>query len=193
MKKIHVYQLAVLLLYFFMPNGCSKTDISPQSSSDQISLAEKNVQEVGLSANNGNGNTIISGGGIYDAGVYIGEEHLTHFSLDAILKKDGSAQGHLVYRSEDLDVWGDIDCINVQGGLAKLSGVITKVRADQDLSLYYYVGARFSFNVGDTGEGANAPPDRTSGISALSNGQDCTNMPGLTIYPITNGNIQIKP
>ena len=115
------------------------------------------------------------------------------FVFNAIEHKDGTVNGHLVYqfRGADVFIHMDIDCLNIFGNQAVLSGTVTKVTGTgANLFPFIFVGAPATFQVEDNGEGNNAPPDQ---ISDLFFGvPDCHNFTTTTYLPIS-GNIQVKP
>ncbi len=87
-------------------------------------------------------------------------------------------------------VKADLDCLHFLGPAeAVLSGPI------RESSNPAIVGERVIFRVGDGGEGADDPPDRTSGVNVqpLGSGIDCRTFVNPVFTPIESGNIQVVP
>lgn len=112
------------------------------------------------------------------------------FVFNAIQLKDGTVNGHLVYqfRGGDTSFRMDIDCLNIVGNRAVLSGVVTKVSGNPPP--YVFVGAPAVFQVVDNGEGGSAPPDLISDV--FYQAPDCRNYSPQPYLPIS-GNIQVQP
>ena len=115
-----------------------------------------------------------------------------HFSFHA--KKDGSGNvtGSFETKSpgQDIRVHGNIDCLNIlpDGKTAIMTGVATHVTGT---GFPIAVGDRIYFKVKDNGEGGNSPSDQFTDYYLF--GGSCSNNFGLTLNPITGGNIQVKP
>ena len=86
------------------------------------------------------------------------------FVFNAVKKSDGTVQGHLVYqvRAFTLTIIMDLDCLVVEGNVATMSGVITKV--SEEIPGFIFVGQQGSFRVVDNGQGADAAPDLYSDL-----------------------------
>ena len=80
---------------------------------------------------------------------------------------------------------GDVDCVEIDGNTAVISGIITQAT---DTSL---VGLSFYFRAKDMGEGRNNPPDS---LTLVLPGAPWTCLdPGfLQFLPIEGGNIQVR-
>jgi hypothetical protein len=110
---------------------------------------------------------------------------------------DGSAAGNFVYHQivegESFNIHLDVTCMNVYDGYrAKIGGVITY---SNDPTLP--PGGYAWFQVFDNGEGANAPPDRSSLIgfgNEAANEAFCNspNLPRLGPWDV-DGNVQVRP
>lgn len=85
------------------------------------------------------------------------------FTFSAVQTPNGVA-GHMLYniRVVDLVIHMDIDCLNITGNSAKLSGVVTSVQGDPPD--YVFVGQHAVFTVTDNGQGGQAPPDLISDV-----------------------------
>ena len=95
--------------------------------------------------------------------------------------------GHALLQARLVDTTShvDIDCLNVAGNIAIVSGMTR-------------VGVGAAFAVEDNGEGANAPPDRitllltgpffTPGICKFLTPEDAAPL----LMPIENGNVQVR-
>lgn len=120
---------------------------------------------------------------------------LRTFSFHARTLKNGMIRGSLVVKNRELGirVKAKIDCLDINGNQATMSGVITQVNGD-DPSL---IGDEIWFRVEDNGEGHRNTGDRiTLVIVELEDPPDpdvCTEDLGLELLNIVAGNIQVKP
>ncbi len=112
-----------------------------------------------------------------------------HFSFHAREKNNGSVDGNgvLSYNGGLLKIKFDVDCLEVIGNVAQISGIITSWSDNPDGE-----GRDFWFKVIDNGEGSNADPDEITRFGNSSVPLDCTIDYGLELYPIEGGNIQVK-
>ena len=132
------------------------------------------------------GNPSVNGGG---TSAELGDK--STFSFNAVQHKDGSVNGHMVYqfRGGDISIHMDIDCMNITGNRATLSGVVSSVSGNTAAYPFIFEGARASFSVQDNGQGSSAAnPDA---ISDLLFGASCAGN-YVTYIPIS-GNIQVNP
>jgi hypothetical protein len=129
------------------------------------------------------GNAHVNGGGTTTEG---GE--VSTFVFNAVDNGDG-VDGHLNYnfRSGNVDIKADLDCMHITGNRATLSGVVTSLNGDGPFPSWEFVGQRVSFTVEDNGQGKNA--DRISDLFFGST-TSCANH-WITYLPI-KGNIDIK-
>jgi hypothetical protein len=97
-------------------------------------------------------------------------------------------QGHFYNHVSGLRLHFAIDCLNVQGNVATISGKLSS-STNPDLQ-----DAPFLLRVVDNGEGRNAPPDQASPIAVFLSGHaaTCNELASGTLYPILGGNIQVK-
>jgi hypothetical protein len=133
----------------------------------------------------GKGNPKATGGGTTIEG---GEK--STFVFNAVQHKNGSVTGHLVYhfREANFSFRMKIDCLNITGNQATLSGVVTKVVGPA--YSYIFVGQQGVFQVTDNGQGKHASPDLISDV-ILGSGASCT-APGPTPYLPISGNVKVS-
>jgi hypothetical protein len=108
------------------------------------------------------------------------------FVFNAVKHINGSVNGHLVYhlRAFDVEFHMAIDCFQIEGNRATLSGTVTSVSGSQ-IPPYIFPGSRASFSVQDNGKGGNK--DR---ISDVFFGAQCWD--DLDTYLPVQGNISIR-
>lgn len=133
-----------------------------------------------LSAQNTGGNRHINGGG---SAVEFGER--STFVFNAVETSLGIT-GHLVYhlRSFDVTFQMNLDCMEINGNRATMSGTVTSI-SGANIPSYIFPGSRASFTVEDNGNGRNR--DR---ISDVVFGATCGS--DLDTYIRVQGNISIK-
>ena len=126
------------------------------------------------------GNAHVNGGG---TGVEFGKK--STFVFNAVETNDGVV-GHLVYhlRSFNVSFQMSLDCMQIRGNRATLSGTVNSVTGD-NIPFYIFPGSRASFTVEDNGNGRNK--DR---ISDVVFGARCID--DLDTYIPIQGNISIK-
>jgi len=124
-------------------------------------------------------------------GIPIEGEGFRQFSFHAREKKNGSIQGSgvLTYTGGVRNLSFDIDCLNVNGNHAIMSGVTTR-----DNQFPENEGLLFWFEVTDNGEGNNSDPDQMSLYFQGTNPAtyDCVNDFEVDNYDIEGGNIQVR-
>lgn len=139
-----------------------------------------------VSAEAGNSGSSANGHGNYTGA----DGELRTFSFHA-RTKDGVTKGSFLVnnRSNGHFLKGNIDCLNIVGNTATMSGTITSSSVEDLVP----VGTKTRFGVVDNGEGSEAPPDRMSRFSNFSQ-VSCDESP-ITSHSLTveGGNIQIKP
>jgi hypothetical protein len=123
----------------------------------------------------------VSGGG---TALEFGEK--SSFVFNAVRHKNGGVNGHLIYqlRAFDFSFQLSIDCFQIEGNRATLSGVLTSV-SGANIPSYIFPGSRASFSVEDNGKGGNK--DR---ISDVFFGAQCWDE--LDTYLRVQGNITIR-
>ena len=115
-----------------------------------------------------------------------------HTSFNAQRHSDGSATGQAEVvdhtASGTVRFHLDVDCLNVVGNTATISGIVT---SSSDPTI---VGFEGIFQVVDNGEGANSPPDLMSlvNVFAVGTGVDCSVPSEFDLAPVQGGNIQVQ-
>ena len=105
--------------------------------------------------------------------------------------KNGVTKGSFVVnnRSNGHFLKGNIDCLNIVGNAATMSGTITSSSVEDLVP----VGTKTRFGVVDNGEGSVASPDRMSRFSNFSQAS-CDESPIMShSLTVDGGNIQVKP
>ena len=120
------------------------------------------------------------------------------FVFNAVKKSDGTVQGHLVYqvRALPVTIMMELACLVVEGNVATMSGVFTKV--SEEFPGFIFVGQEGSFQVVDNGQGVDAALDLYSDL-ALGPGPSgpnvCTEYEAngnAPAYIPVSGNIQVR-
>ena len=188
MKKDHFRFLLLMLLFAVFFNCCSqmtKDAVQPQAkSNDQNSIST-------LSKSSKHGPSV-SG-----AFTWIRKDNVVKriLTFQAKTNDDGSVTGHGQMQKFSSDpslnyhLKFEIDCLNVQGNVAIVSGIITK--SDED----FFPGRRFQFKLIDNGEGANSVKDQFTHMANWGPDEeavDCGTDVGWNICYINSGNIQVK-
>ena len=102
----------------------------------------------------------------------------------------GQTQGD--NRSAGIKWHGTLDCLNVVGNVATMSGVVTDITPG--LGDPFLVGNFILFQVIDNGEGSKAPPDLISltfFFPAGSANPGCTGFGIFATIPVEHGNVQV--
>lgn len=101
---------------------------------------------------------------------------------------NSSGQAELFNRNTGTRLHMTIDCLNVAGNVATMSGTVT-----QDNLAGAFVGDPIWFQVVDNGEGAGAPPDLISLVFIFLGppGVPCTSPLVPASIPIEGGNVQV--
>jgi hypothetical protein len=176
-KKIHSIALPGMLSALLLL-ACQEPPTSPVAAPTSYQLA------ISTSAAS-SGNPRATGGGTT---VELGEK--STFTFNAIQHNDGTVNGHLVYnlRGSDISIKMDIDCLNIIGNQATLSGTVTQVTGTAPS--FIFEGQKAVFKVEDNGEGGAAPPDLISDLFLFA-GATC-NVPFPVPYLPIDGNIQVS-
>jgi hypothetical protein len=126
-----------------------------------------------------------------------GSGHITfgssqeHNSFNATRADDGSVTGHaqVIDRTASglVRFQVDINCLNVTGNVATLSGIVTSSNEES------LVGMEALWQVVDNGEGAD-PPDLMSLVNLHEPGigPDCTVPSEFDLVPLEGGNIRVE-
>lgn len=144
----------------------------------------------------------VSGGGQYN-----GTAGLTHVTVNAVEKPDGSVSGQFEQENPDNGktiVHGTITCLDfVNDTTALVSGIITDAHKIPDSLSFIQPGAPFILLVQDNGEGQGSSPDQVSLFDAEDVGVvfPCGD-PGFIAlaysvllpytFPLTAGNFQVS-
>jgi hypothetical protein len=120
---------------------------------------------------------------------------LRTFSFTAQKDSAGGVNGQTEAdsRSGDHRWHGTINCLNVSGNVATMSGVVTDIT--NPVPPYIVVGSNIQFQVIDNGHGANGTPDMISltgfyGTGA-GNNPGCTGTGTYAKIPIEGGNVTV--
>ena len=131
----------------------------------------------------------VTGGG----SAVIPDSPLESYGFQAQIDIYGNVKGKAVFqfRPQEARFFGDITCLQVNGGDAWLGGELTKVDVEGFPPLPIY----FLWQVRDNGQGMAAASDEVSSL-LLSLNPDfpdtCILEPVLPLMELTNGNIQVK-
>jgi hypothetical protein len=121
--------------------------------------------------------------------IRFGSSH-EHIAFSAVKADDGTVSGEA--RVADMTASGqvtmqiEINCLNVIGNVAIVSGIVTRSNREE------LVGLEGVFEVVDNGQG-NDPPDLMSlvNLHEVGVGTDCTVPAEFDLAPLEGGNIQV--
>ena len=148
--------------------GCSESTVSPTAQSDGPTMQASVGSQVVHRASAG-GPDVCSG---------VGDKPGcdANFSLIANQYSNGSARGHWVDRSSQVNGGGSfvvaVNCLNVIGNRAYISGVVTQGNSD-------IIGQNTLVVVVDNGVSANDPPDQITTSFIFPGVPDCNGAPAL--------------
>jgi hypothetical protein len=162
--------------------GCVEpTPTSPEASARTLSGGP-------LFANQGNGvvHSVSVGGHDADISLDPGDKN---FSLIAIQRSDGSSDGQWVdmLGGDAGGIHVDVDCVNVSGDSATISGIIK----NGTVNGVDVTGQRALTRVWDNGTSANDPPDAIS-FSFFPVGVTCSFAGSLPALAMTKGQVTIN-
>lgn len=164
--------------------GCSKEEFQPADTENLVLTVDETQTRASGPSANGHGTLTFEG-------IPIEGEGFRQFSFHAREKRNGTVQGNgvLSYIGGVRNLSFDIDCLEVDGNLAVMSGVITR-----DNQFPENVGRLCWFKVIDNGEGNNSDPDEISLFFSGTDSEvyDCANNFNVAIYEIEGGNVQVK-
>jgi hypothetical protein len=129
------------------------------------------------------------------ATIHIGDAAaLRTFGFSAVQGSDGSATGQMEIQARQFGntIHIDVNCLNVVGNVALISGTITQHTDPAE------IGTTVGLAVEDNGEGgANAPPDRTTLLFGFPPGTPACMLFGPAdaapfLMPIEGGNIEVR-
>lgn len=126
--------------------------------------------------------------------IHIGDaDALRTFGFSAVQRSDGSATGRMQIQARQFGntIHIDVNCLNVFGNVALISGTITQHTDPAE------IGTTAGLAVEDNGEGANAPPDRTTLLFGFPPGTPACMLFGPAdaapfLMPIEGGNLQVR-
>jgi hypothetical protein len=118
---------------------------------------------------------------------------LRTFTFNAETDSSGVTSGQTEAKSRSTGIqWhGTLDCLNVVGNVATMSGVVTDI--SPATPPFFVVGSNIVFQVIDNGEGANAPPDLISLTFFFGTGPPpgCAGFGIFANIPIEHGNVKV--
>jgi hypothetical protein len=118
---------------------------------------------------------------------------LRTFTFNAQTDSLGVTTGQTEGKNRNAGVrWhGTLNCLNVIGNIATMSGVVTDI--GPVTPPFFVVGSNIVFQVIDNGEGSKAPPDLISLTFFLGIGPPpgCTGFGVFATIPIEHGNVQV--
>jgi hypothetical protein len=108
-----------------------------------------------------------------------------NFSLIALAKGDGTMTGEWTdqFGHGNGGVHVDVDCVEVLGNEAWISGVITHSQQ--------FEGLFALTRVQDNGTSEHEPPDQISFTFILANPVSCHLRPALPLFPLTGGEVKV--
>lgn len=119
-------------------------------------------------------------------------ERRSTLAFSAVSRADGSTVGRLVYSFRDFDldftVHLAVDCLVVDGNVARLSGLVTKISANEPLPPFMAVGGRGVIQVEDNGSAGSDAPDRYSDLHMFD--ATCADAPAP--YIPMDGNVVVR-
>lgn len=115
---------------------------------------------------------------------------LRTFSFSARQFADGTARGQAQVNSRALDVFAqiEIDCLEVVGSTAHMSGVVTRSSNPAEAE----IGEVRRFVVRDNGERAGDPADQISTIRRNPAGETCADSSLVANRDLLHGNVQVR-
>ncbi len=118
---------------------------------------------------------------------------LRTFGFSTVQRSDGSATGQMQIQARQFGntIHIEVNCLNVIGNVALISGTITQHTDPAE------VGATAGLAVEDNGEGTNAPADRTTFLFGFPPGTPACLLFGPAdaapfLMPIEGGNIMVR-
>src|SRR5262249_31649493 len=116
-----------------------------------------------------------------------GEERTVEFTAQRDTANNSRGEGHLFNHVSGTKLHFTIDCLNVVGSQATISGAIS-----QSDSAAFPVGTPIWLTVVDNGEGKKSPADLASPLFAIFGpGIPCTTSVAAASIAIEGGNIQV--
>lgn len=133
----------------------------------------------------GNGAVALATGGFQVT--FGGQTRTIEFTAQRDSANNSRGQGHLFNHVTGTKIHLVIDCLQVVGNVATVSGTIS--HSDSPI---FEEGLPFWLRVVDNGEGKKSPPDLTTSVFVFFGpGTPCTASAGNATLPIEGGNIQV--
>lgn len=198
-SKFQMFLLVLTSIFFITFTNCTKEKIPLSINEEKAAVhkdgtipAEITFRSSGPSAN---------GQGFLKADYLEGFQTFAfHANTDNNGNVTGSWESNWQSQNPELGgkFHGTIDCLNIlaDGKTAIMSGIVTHVTGNccPYFDFYPEVGGIVWFEVQDNGEGAKAPKDRFSDWGYFGEFlTNCNEELGFFLWPIDNGNIQVKP
>ena len=118
---------------------------------------------------------------------------LRTFGFNAVQRSDGTATGQMQIQARQFGntIHIEVNCLNVVGNVALISGTITQHTDPAE------VGTTAGLAVEDNGDGPNAPADRTTFLFGFPPGTPACLLFGPAdaapfLLPIDGGNVQVR-
>ena len=116
-----------------------------------------------------------------------GEERTVEFTAQRDTANNSRGEGHLFNHVSGTKLHFTIDCLNVVGSQATISGAIS-----QSDTASFPAGTPIWLTVVDNGEGKKSPPDLVSPLFAIfGSGVPCTTNIAAANIAIEGGNVQV--
>lgn len=119
-----------------------------------------------------------------------------HFSFHTNTDMNGNITGSFETKYADNGrIHGTINCLSIlaDGKTAIMSGTVTQVSGANYIAFGFKVGDDAWFKVQDNGEGTNATKDSFSDVYVYFDLEPCTLDYSPYLFPVIQGNIQVKP
>jgi hypothetical protein len=198
-SKFQLCLLALTIGCFIVLNGCNKEGITPSVNEEVVTV--QNGGTVSDAVTTRAKGPSANGQGFLKVGYLEGSQTFSfHANTDGNGNVTGSWQSN--WQSENPGLGGKfhgtIDCLNIlaDGKTARMSGIVTHVTGDccPYFGFETEVGGIIWFEVQDNGEGANATEDTFSDWFFFGDfPTTCADDWDAILFPIENGNIQVKP
>lgn len=115
-----------------------------------------------------------------------GQQRTIEFTAQRDAANNSRGQGHLFNHVTGTKLHFVVDCLQVVGNVATISGTITHTDTDA-----FPEGTSLWVQVVDNGEGKKSPPDIVSPMFAVFGPVSCTATLQAASIPVEGGNIQV--
>lgn len=131
--------------------------------------------------------TVASASGGFQV-TFDGQMRTIQFTAQKDSSNNARGEGHLFNHVTGTKLHLEIDCLQVVGSVATISGKISNTNTG-----LFPEDMPFWMQVIDRGEGSKAPPDLTSSVRVfIGPGAACTDTAVPATLPIEGGNIQVR-